>query len=146
MASKASLRLSGALLPVVNDEYEDSGLFLIKHGTRYAQDIESFHRDVWDLKSSAKTPWYCLPVYVQHNPYYKGIRGDPEPYRASWKESLKTGVDEFHRFNTVFCLVLQAVREQQNTYSRVGACLIIKKKGTQISKISFHERRMLTII
>jgi hypothetical protein len=146
MASKASLRLSDSLLPVASDEYEDSGLFLIKHGTRYAQDIESFHRDVWDLKSSAKTPWYCLPVCVQHDPYYKGIRGDPEPYRASWEESLETGVDEFHRFNKVFCLVLQAVSEQQNTYSRVGAYLISKKKGTQISKISFHERRTLTII
>ncbi|OCK73297.1 HET-domain-containing protein [Lepidopterella palustris CBS 459.81] len=146
MTSKASLQLLGVLLPVVEDESEDSGLFLIEHGTRYAQDISSFLPDHWGLNPSAETPWYCLPVCVQHDPYYRGIRGDPEPYKSSWKESLKTGFDEFRRFNRVFCLVLQAVREQQDTYSRVGTCLISNRKGTEISRISFRERRTLTII
>ncbi|KAF2796959.1 HET-domain-containing protein [Melanomma pulvis-pyrius CBS 109.77] len=146
VTSKASLQLFGALLPVVRDEDEDSGLFLIEHGTRYAEDIENFLPDHWGLNPSAETPWYCLPVCVRHDPYHRGIRGDPEPYIASWKESLKTGIDEFCRFNRVFGLVLEAVKGRQDTYSRVGACAISRNKGTEISRISLRERRTLTII
>ncbi|KAF2690603.1 HET-domain-containing protein [Lentithecium fluviatile CBS 122367] len=146
LTSKACLQLSGTLLPVVKDEFEDSGLFLLEHGTRYAEDIDNFLPDHWNLDPSPESPWYCLPVCVRHDPYQKGIRGDASPYKASWEKSLVTGVDEFQRFNRVFCLVIQAVEKQQDTYSRVGSCIISRRKGTDIGRLCNRERRTVTVI
>ncbi len=146
MTSKASLRLSGALLPVTEDKHEDSGLRLVEHGSGYFGDIENFIADEYDLKLAAGTLWYCLPVCVRHDSYYRGIRSDPEPYRASWKESLKTGVDEFRRQNTVYCLVLQAVEKQENTFRRVGTSVMNSRMCTNISKMGLSQQRELIII
>ncbi|ORY08584.1 heterokaryon incompatibility protein-domain-containing protein [Clohesyomyces aquaticus] len=146
MTSKASLRLSGVLLSVVEDEDEESGLFFPVNGTRYADDIENFIPDVWDLDKPAQTPLFCLPVCVRHDPYYRGMRGNGELYKSSWENSLQTGMDEFKRFNTLFCLVLRAIEGEQDTYSRVGACVIGKHKTIEISRKCLGERRPLTII
>ncbi|KAF2006387.1 HET-domain-containing protein [Amniculicola lignicola CBS 123094] len=146
VTSKASLRLSGVLLAVVRDEDEDSGLSLVENGTRFANDIDNFSSDVWDLDRPAQTPLVCLPVCVRHDPYHRGIRGDGELYKASWEKSLKTGIDEFGRFNTVYCLILQTIEGKQGTYSRVGMCNIGRHKTIEISRMVFGERTSLTII
>jgi hypothetical protein len=146
VTSKASLTLSGILVTVVEDDYEDSGIALAENGTRFAGDIENFSPDVWDFDGPVQTPLVCLPVCVRHDPYHRGIRGDGELYKASWKKSLKTGIDEFKRFNTVYGLVLQAVEGKQGTYSRVGLCHFGRHKTIEISRMAFGERRSLTII
>jgi hypothetical protein len=144
--SKASLRLSGILLTLVRDRYEDSGLALAENGTRFAGDIEGYSPDVWDLDEPVQTPLICLPVCVRHDPYHRGIRGDGELYKASWERSLETGIDEFQRFNTVYGLVLQAVEGKPDTYSRAGLCNVGRHKTIEISRMAFGERRSLTII
>jgi hypothetical protein len=146
--SKAMLRLSGALLPVRRDQHEESGLAFVQHSTgdAYTEDIENFLPDEVGLKPTADTPWFCLPVCVQHDSYVRGIRGDPEPYKTSWERSLDTGVDEFSRFNKLYCLVLQAVRGRQHTFSRVGACVLGRRIRCKIGIISLRERQTLTVV
>lgn len=144
--SRATLRVSGRLIPAVRDEYSESGLALIHHGTRHASDLDFFGPDECDIEPSAGSPWYCLPVSVQHDPYDDGIRGDPEPYRKSWEESLGTGVDKFRRFNKVSCMVLEAVPGKQETYRRVGVGLVSRSKGCEIGKMCLEDRATFTII
>jgi hypothetical protein len=147
--SKASLRLCGALIQVVIHEGEYPEVLRIDHSTPTLQHIGRFWPDDLGLKSSKEAPWYCLPVFVHHMSYdgsIKGIGCDVESYRAYWKEGLKTGVDDFREFHRVYCLVLKAVAEQQDTYIRVGACRILREKGKEISRMCFRERQTLTII
>ncbi|KAH7112118.1 heterokaryon incompatibility protein-domain-containing protein [Dendryphion nanum] len=146
ISSKASLQLRGALLPVVQDEHEESGLLLVGHGHRFAGDIDVFSQDNINFGPLEDTLWYCLPVCVRHDSYEMGIRHDPEPYKASWKESLTTGFDEFAKNNKVFCLVVEAVPEIKGTFTRVGCCVIHTRKGAEISRISFQNLEVLTLI
>jgi hypothetical protein len=152
--SKASLRLCGALIKVICVQCKYSENSMIAHSTPCLQDIGKIWPDDLSLKSydlslkpSEEAPWYCLPVFVDHGLSNRSRReAVVKTDRASWKESLKTGVDEFRIFNRVYCLVLKAVAEQQDTYIRVGVCYISAEKGTEISRMSLRERQTLTII
>ena len=152
VASKASLRMSGILLKLVEDDDEDSGLALAEHGTltengtRLLGDIEDDTWDVWDLEPSTQRSLICLPVCVRHDPYHQGERGDGELYKASWEKSLETGIDEFERYNKIYCLLLQPVEGNQGTYSRVGLCNLACRKTIEIGRMTFGDRRSLTII
>ncbi|KAF2036234.1 hypothetical protein EK21DRAFT_106338 [Setomelanomma holmii] len=146
--SKASLQLFGALIPTYKNENEhaDSEFSFSEQSINHTEDFGGWYTDDSDLHPSADTPWYCLPVCVQHDPYDRGIRSDPEPFRRSWKRSLETGVDEYSRDNRVFALILQAVKGKQDTFSRVGSCTIHPDKSVEISRKCFRERQGLTII
>lgn len=146
MHSNASLKMSGALFPLVSNEAEDTGLSFAEQTSGYLEDIEDFVSDHWGLDPSAERTWFCLPVCVRHDPYQEGLRSDPTPYIASWKRSLTTGVDEHARRNTVFCLVLQPVLGQPDTYTRVGACRISDRIASQICNLNFQRRNTFTLI
>lgn len=147
VTSRASLSLSGVLLALNQDKHEQPTLALVNNGTRYADCIYDYSLDVWDFDVPDRERLICLPVCVRHDPYHRGIRGDGELYRVSWKRSLETGTDEFERFNTLYCLILQTVEGKQDTYSRVGMCHVGRDKTTEVSKMAlFGEHRSITII
>lgn len=152
--SKASLRMSGILLKLMRDKYEDSGLALTEHGTltengtRLMGDIEDDSWDVWDYDRAAQKSLVCLPVCVRHDPYNRleDDDGDGELYKASWEKSLKTGIDDFQRQNKIFGLILRPVRKRRGVYVRVGLCSFATRKTIEISRMAFGERRFLTIV
>jgi hypothetical protein len=145
VTSKASLRLSGVLVTIINDMHEDSGSAPAENGTLLAHDFQHS----WDDRRSGRpdqTPLFGLPVGVLHGRYYEPREGDRELCKASWKRSLETGIDEFERHNEVWCLVLQAIEGKQDTYSRVGIGVLSGYKTTKISRLAFAERMSLTIV
>jgi hypothetical protein len=148
--SKASLRLSGVLLKVVEDGHEDFELALTENGTYFRSDLEDLYLDVGEPDRTAETVLVCLPVCVRHGETHDRV-SDCETYKALWKRSLETGKDEFEGKNKIYCLVLQPVEGKQDTFSRLGLCTIgrdydIRNKITEISRIAFGERRSITII
>jgi hypothetical protein len=144
--SKASLRLSGILLQMVEDGSKHSGLALTRNGTRFQNNIKDLYLDVGDPDRSAEIAWVCLPVCVQHGVY----DSDSEMCKASWETSLQTGKDEFEQNNKIHCLVLQPIEGGQDIYSRAGLCTIAASrtaaKITEISRMAFEERRSLIIV
>ena len=153
--SKASLRLSGILLKVVKDRHSDSGPALAGKGTYFRCDLQDLDFDVWDPGRSTETALVCLPICVRHVNNWASD-SDSKMYKTSRERSLKTVQDKFGHHNKIDCLVLQPVEGEQDTYSRIGLCVLSGSKGgnknerieiAEISRMAFEEHRSsLTIV
>jgi hypothetical protein len=153
--SRASVRLSGILLKVVKDRHSDSGPALVGKGTYFRCDLQDLDFDVWDPGRSTETALVCLPVCVRHVNDWASD-SDSKMYKTSRERSLKTVQDKFGHHNKIDCLVLQPVEGEQDTYSRIGLCVLSGSKGgnknerikiAEISRMAFEEHRSsLTIV
>jgi len=145
VTSRASLSLSGVLLAMMQVEQESFGLVTVISGSISEPDDEDFFSDFGKFGRSDQAPLVCLPVCVRHGAYDQDDDGELD--KASWKRSLETGSDDFEVFNTLLCLVLQAVEGRQGTYSRVGVGQVSGPKMIEVSrKAIFGERRSITLI
>jgi hypothetical protein len=147
--SMAMLRISGVLLPVksARDKY-GGGLGLAftqcDTGSSHAEYLQSLYLDELGLEPAADAPWFCSPVCVRRCRNMSSVDNEAESYEASWKRSLESIVDRQESFRGVLCLVLQAVRGRQDTYTRVGIC--VTNKYCKIGRINLRQCQTLTII
>ena len=147
VTSRASLGLYGVLLAVTPNEHHISGLALVEKGIPAVGHINYSWPDTRKFSRLGQVTLVCLPVTVCHGPQALFIPGDGERYKASWKRSLETGIDEFEAGHTLYCLVLQTIPGNQDTYSRVGLCSVGRHKTIEISRMAlFGERRSIILV
>lgn len=87
---------------------------MVENGTPAADEITGSYWDTYDFDTSAQLA--CLPVCASHYPERLDAPGDGELHKALWKKTLETGSDSLEQTDTIYCLVLQAIEESQDTY------------------------------
>ena len=143
VTSRATLSLSGVLLAVIQNEHYKSMLDLVDNKTASANIIHHFFPDVSDYIWPAKAPLFCLPIYIRHSSDHLDIY---KLDQASWERLLKTRTNELET-NKLYCLVLEAIKGHEDTYSRVGLSTVGKDKTVEMSRMAvFGERRSITLI
>lgn len=148
VTSKASLSLSGVLIAVVQNEHEDSRPALIDEGTHFEHRGNILISDVGNFDQLDLACLFYLPVglAVAYD-YEQVLQNKGDLHRFFLETSLETEKQDRLAFDHVYCLILEIAQGKQDTYRRVGLCIVGYYQNIEvISPAVLGERRSITLI